>query len=104
MFINRYNKSIKKDSHLRTTFKKYELQKLVFKLFLIQVGKNNQMNYKFYLYKYFKRSVLKSSKTSLKNFCILTGRSKGVLRSFKVSRIKLKELGLLNLISSVYKV
>lgn len=35
-----------------------------------------------------------ASPTRLRNLCALTGRSRGVYRKFKVSRIKLRELAL----------
>ena len=35
-----------------------------------------------------------ASPTRLRNLCALTGRSRGVYRKFKISRIKLRELAL----------
>ena len=35
-----------------------------------------------------------ASPTRVRNLCVLTGRSRGVYRKFKISRIKLRELAL----------
>ena len=44
-----------------------------------------------------------SSKVRIKNRCVITGRSKGVYRQFKISRIMLRELALKGLLPGVKK-
>ena len=44
-----------------------------------------------------------SSSTRLQNRCVLTGRSGGVLRQFKMSRIKFRELAELSILPGVKK-
>jgi small subunit ribosomal protein S14 len=44
-----------------------------------------------------------SSKTRVRNRCLLTGRPRGYYRKFQVSRIALRELGNLGLIPGVTK-
>jgi len=44
-----------------------------------------------------------SSSTRLHNRCVLTGRSGGVLRQFKMSRIKFRELAELSMLPGVTK-
>lgn len=53
--------------------------------------------------KQFKRVPRNSSLTRLRNRCILTGRSRGVLRFCKLSRIRLRELASQGLLIGVNK-
>lgn len=46
---------------------------------------------------------IKSSFVRLKNYCVLTGRSKSIYSDFKLSRIKLRELALDCLVNGVKK-
>lgn len=36
--------------------------------------------------------LISFSKSKIRNYCLLTGRSKGILPSFKISRIKFREI------------
>lgn len=47
--------------------------------------------------------ALKSSYNNAKSICVLTGRSRGVSRLFKLSRIKMRELGSLGGIPGLRK-
>ena len=44
-----------------------------------------------------------SSKVKIKNYCILSGRARGVIRDFKLSRILLRKLGAKGFISGLKK-
>lgn len=44
-----------------------------------------------------------ASPTRIRNLCVLTGRSRGVYRKFKVSRIMLRELALQGMIPGMRK-
>ena len=44
-----------------------------------------------------------SSKTRIKNFCILTSRSKGIYKNFGISRIMFRELALLGQLPGIKK-
>jgi small subunit ribosomal protein S14 len=81
------------NKQIRFRVKKYELKKKVLKFIFLQKNYNYLKN----LY-YFQNFNENSSISLIKNICIQTGRSRGVLRFFKLSRLKVKELGNLALI------
>jgi len=80
-----------KDIQIRNCYKDTELfQKVLKSLFLY----NNDRSLQLIIHKY---SIFKLSnetyKTRIKNYCIITGRSRGILRKFRISRILFKYLG-----------
>ncbi len=84
----------------RQNSKKYELNKIVFN-YLWKI-KKYKLQYKFFnlnLHKYGK----KSSISKIKNICVITSRSRGVLKFYKLSRIKLKEFCTMGLIPGLRK-
>jgi small subunit ribosomal protein S14 len=80
-----------KDRSIRNLNSKLELKKKLLKFLFINLQNKlicfNTFNIKFL--KYYKR--IKTSKVSIKNRCILTNRSKGVNRTYSLSRLKLRE-------------
>ena len=84
----------KKNINYRLFFYKNEYLIFLYKYFLIKKKftkkKNNIL---FFLWK-----VLFKFFFYLRNFCLITSRYKGVLKKFRLSRIKIRELGLSSLI------
>ncbi len=94
-------KKIIKDKQIRETFKKNEIKKLALK-FLANthnVDKKIQHNFNLALTELPKNSSI----TRIKNRCIITGRSHGVYKKLKLSRILLKEYISLGLLSGFTK-
>jgi ribosomal protein S14 len=90
-----------KDKKKRFRFKKYESLKIVLRYLIrregIPVKKTLQLTHDL-------RSLPRSSSlTQLRNRCVITGRSRGVLRPFSLSRIKMRELISHGLISGFSK-
>lgn len=88
-----------KDRNIREKFQNIELR--------VQVLKG--LYYNMFLdvncreYSREKLSKLKGIEYKIKNRCILTGRSKGVLRNFKISRLEFKKLAVKGLLIGVKK-
>lgn len=78
------------DKHKRDLYKKYEIKRLICKTFLLNRNLSNQLKKK-QLYE-LSKLPRNSSITRVKNYCVLTGRSKGTLRKFRLSRISFREL------------
>lgn len=73
----------RRDKQNRTKFKKNELKILFFKI-LFKTKKINR---------FFKKNYIKSvfyTKTRINNTCVISGRTTGVFKLFKVSRMVLK--------------
>ena len=77
-----------KNTKLRSFFKKVELKTKIKKFLVINLS--NSLKHRQLTYNYFKFSTL--SKTKLKRYCVLTGRSKGVSRDYSISRLQFKEM------------
>lgn len=80
---------VSKDKKKRVCVKKYELKKLFFNFIIYQ---NGFKKYKLYALYYRSKLPKNSTPIRVKNFCLLTGRNKGIYRNFKLSRIKIREL------------
>ena len=85
-------KLIKKDKKIRKIFKQHEFKRKIFK-FLNSNRCLDNFKLRSNIILEFSKLPKKSSKSFIKNRCILTGRSRSVFRFFKISRIKLRELG-----------
>ena len=92
---------IYRDKKRRNLYKKYELQRTLFKSIIHDLSIEK---------KYRLESILKintlprnSSKVRLKNRCILTGRGKAIYSKFKLSRISFRELALKGMLPGVIK-
>lgn len=92
-------KYIHKDKNLRTKFKNFELNRCCkTALFTNQPLKIKDRN-KIGFYKTFQAK--EQAFTKICNRCIITGRSKGVARMFKISRMNLREILYLNKIREI---
>lgn len=92
---------IQRDQNRRLLYKKYELKRNLFKSLICDMSLPKEIRF---------QSVLKlnklprsSSKVRIHNRCILTGRSKGNLRQWKISRITFRELASRGLLAGVRK-
>lgn len=83
---------IEKDKRRRKLFKKYENKRRELKAIIY--NKENSMELRNKAQIALSKLPKDSSKIRIKNRCILTGRSKGVFRYFKLSRIQLRQLAL----------
>ena len=92
---------IEKDKKKRKLFLKNLKKRSRLKLKL----KDKNLDFKDRLETQFKINKLpkNSSKVRLKNRCVISGRSHSVLRIFKISRIKIRELIAMGLIPGVRK-
>lgn len=83
-------KQIKKNIKQRYIFKDNEKKRLILKSITQNLHFKNTIRWK--TQDKFNTISNNSSSTRIKNICILTGRSRGVYRFFKLSRIQLKKL------------
>lgn len=90
---SKINRKIMNNKTIRFRVKKYELKKNVLRFIFLQKNYNYLKNLH-----YFQIFNENSSVSLIKNICTQTGRSRGVLSFFKLSRLKVKELGNLALI------
>ena len=83
---------IEKDKKRRKLFKKYEKKRRELKAIIYNKDTSSELRSE----TQYKLSKLPkdSSKIRIKNRCVLTGRSKGVFRYFKLSRMQLRQLAL----------
>ena len=94
-------RKIDKNKFNRESTKKYEIKKLIFK-YLNITNKITYTNYILNLH-HFQKYKKNSSISIIKNICTITGRYRGVLSFYKLSRIKLKEFGSMGLIPGLRK-
>ena len=83
---------IEKDKKRRKLFKKSESKRRELKAIIY--NKENSMELRNKAQIALSKLPKDSSKIRIKNRCVLTGRSKGVFRYFKLSRIQLRQLTL----------
>jgi ribosomal protein S14 len=84
------------DKSKRLFFKKEELKKNV--IFLLNKKYSSCLSFGW------KEIEAKfSSRVEIKNYCILSGRARGVLRDFKLSRILLRKMGAKGFLSGLRK-
>jgi small subunit ribosomal protein S14 len=84
------------DKSKRLFFKKDELKKSVFLLL-----NKKYSDCCFLSWKGIESKV--TSRVGIKNYCILSGRARGVLRDFKLSRILLRKMGAKGFLSGLRK-
>ena len=67
--------------------------------------KNNELPFNVRLEAQLKLNSLPRSASSvrIKNFCVISGRSRGIYKSFRLSRIKFRELALAGLLPGIIK-
>ena len=94
-------KSIEKDKKYRKLVSKSEVKRLLYKSIIhdMNIEKKTRADYR---NKFHKLSRL-SCKVKVNNRCIQTGRSKSVLRLFKLSRIRFRDLASQGLLVGVTK-
>ena len=94
-------KYLYKDLKRRIITSKLELKKRKLKYLF----KNNQLPLNVRLEAHSKLNDLprNSSSVRIKNYCVVSGRSKGVYKYFRLSRIKFRELALNGLLPGVIK-
>jgi len=95
------------DNKKRDLFLKLEYKKRVYKIIAINIL-NNLKYYKNKKYYYtalikIQQKISKISKTQIKNRCILSNRSRSVLKPYNISRIKMRELLLFNILPGYSK-
>lgn len=95
---NKISRKIRKNKVYRQLNKKYELKKLTLKYLTPKLNNINYLNNLYYFQKYKKGSV-----SFIKNICIYTARYRGVSSFFRLSRLKLKQLGTMGLIPGLRK-
>lgn len=83
-------KQIKRNINQRNSFKLNEENRFILKALTYNSLLKQKTRWKSQLF--FQNFPLKSSITRIKNICILTGRSRGFLRNFKLSRLQFKAL------------
>jgi small subunit ribosomal protein S14 len=77
---------IESDKKKRRLINQYELKRLALKIVLMS-SKEHKLDAMFRL----SELPRNSSITRMRNRCILSGRSRGIIRQFKISRIKVKD-------------
>jgi small subunit ribosomal protein S14 len=81
---------IERDKKRRKMVKFYEKKRLLIKL---QIKKNYNLGLDLVsLYLKLRKLPKNSCKVRIQNRCVITGRSRSVYKSFKISRLQLKEL------------
>jgi ribosomal protein S14 len=81
---------------------KFEIDFLIFKSLYIRTSDYSKL-IKIKLEFFFFRKQLNKIKSRSKNICILTGRSRGIYKNLKISRIILRDLCQFTLISGIQK-
>lgn len=94
--MNKINRDIKR----RKLSTKFEIKRLEYKYLLHQL---NIKSYKYSIQKNLDKLPKDSSFTRVKNFCIITGRARGVYKNFKISRIIFRELALCGQLPGIRK-
>ena len=92
---------IQRDNKRRKLVFKYELKRLQFKSMIKDFSIPKEIKYK-YISK-LNKLPRNSSKTRIRNRCILTGRSRSIFRFCKLSRIILRDLSSQGLLPGVKK-
>lgn len=82
--------SVKKDLIVRQNIRKVEHKRLLYKSIIKDQTLSQELRYDFILK--LNKLPRQSSIIQKNNRCVLTGRTKGTLRHFKISRICLREL------------
>lgn len=92
---------VQKDKKRRILFENFEKQKLCLKA----LSKDRRLPlFSRLLYKLELNSFVKnSSKTRIKNRCVTTGRARGVLRHFRMSRLEVRQLQLKGFLYGIRK-
>ena len=93
--------SIQKNINRRKLVKKFKNQRLLLKNKIKQ--KDLSMEERLILQKKLNELPRNSSQIRIRNRCELTGRTRGVYRKFRLSRIKFRELSMIGALPGVVK-
>ena len=88
-----------KDRITRTVVRRHEMERLVYTSLLRELPVSDHALIRWYLNTLPKQS----SKTQVRNRCVLTNRSRGVYKQFKLSRICIRNLAAAGLLPGVTK-
>jgi ribosomal protein S14 len=90
-----------RDKKRRQLYKKYECTRILYKSIIhdLSIPKKYRLESALKLNKYPRNS----SRTRVKNRCILTGRGRAIYQKFKLSRISFRELALKGMLPGVLK-
>lgn len=89
--------SITRDKKRRNLFKSYEEKRLALKILQRIDPKDVRIQ------QCLSELPLNSSRTRIRNRCVLTGRSRSIWRTFRISRIQLRKLALEGMLMGVKK-
>ena len=92
-----------KDKQIRCQVKLFETKRLILKALTKYFFKENQIGFQSYSTLKLNSFPKQTSKTQIRNRCVLTNRGRGTLRKFKISRICLRELVSAGLLPGVTK-
>lgn len=94
MFIKKYCVYIKKDILRRYKFYHFEKKRLILKYLSVNTKIKSGLtgSKRNLIFSLLYRNGQKSSITYIRKRCIITGRGQGILKHFKLSRMKFKEL------------
>lgn len=95
------NNKVLQDQNKRKLYKKYEQLKKLLQT-LIRENSTSYQEKKYYLKK-LRKIPRNASKVRIRNRCVLTGRAKSVYKSYKISRIKFRELAAKGALQGVTK-
>lgn len=87
--------AVTRDKKRRALFKEYEEKRLALKI----LQRINPLDEK--VQQGFSELPSNSSKTRIRNRCVITGRARSVWRAFRISRIQLRKLALEGLLMGV---
>jgi small subunit ribosomal protein S14 len=92
---------VEKDKRRRKLFEEFEKEKLCIKSFSVdkRLSLSTRLLYKLKLNEFSKNA----SKTRIKNRCVTTGRGRGVLKFFRMSRLEVRDLNLKGLLYGIRK-
>ena len=92
-----FKKSIYKDKFRRKQYKNFEIYNLL--------NKSLKKSLKFYniVDPVFINDKKKYSKISIRNYCFETGRSRGIVRFFRISRMLVRKKAGIGLLMGIYK-
>lgn len=90
-----------KEKKKRNLFKKYELKRLLLKSIIYNL--NLKQNIREYIFLILNNFTKNTSKTQIRNRCIITNRSRFLFIDYKISRLEFKRLVVLGKLTGVYR-
>jgi len=92
---------LSKDKKKRYFFNKEELKRLILKSILFNI--NFSENVREYIFLILNNFNYNTSKTRIRNRCVITNRSRYLFTAYKVSRLEFKRLVVLGKLTGVYR-